>query len=83
MLLLPQVAFAAACAGAVFSYVWNNIDEIKAEQEIAVKETMSKQASDVKSVQEQQRANIARIQEEQRQNVLKAQRKVEDATKRN
>ena len=27
--LLPQIIFAGACAGAVFSYVYNNIDSIK------------------------------------------------------
>ena len=27
--LVPQIVFAAACAGAVFSYVYNNIDSIK------------------------------------------------------
>merc|ERR1719453_742312 len=73
-----QTAFAAGCALAVFSYVWNNIEEIKEKQAIAVNQTMTKQTNDIKSAQETQKANIARIQEEQRQNILKAQ----EATKR-
>ena len=59
---LPQAAFAAACAWGVFSYVWNNIDEIKAKQAIAINQTMTKQAADLKDVQETQKQNIARIQ---------------------
>ena len=83
LLLAPQIAFAAACAGAVFTYVWNNIDEIKEKQAIAKNATMSKQASDLKSTQETQRANIERIQEEQRINILKAKLQVEEATRKN
>ena len=60
--VLPQAAFAAACAWGVFSYVWNNIDEIKEKQAIAVNQTMTKQAADLKNAQDTQRLNIQRIQ---------------------
>ena len=83
LLLAPQVAFAAACAWGVFSYVWNNIDEIKEKQAISINATMTKQASDIKSVQEIQKANIERIQEEQRKNILKAKLEAEQASKKN
>ena len=60
--VLPQAAFAAACAWSVFSYVWNNIDAIKEKQAIAVNQTMTKQAADLKNAQDTQRLNIQRIQ---------------------
>ena len=81
VLLAPQIAFAAACTWAVFSYVANNIDEIKAKQAVAVNQTMTKQSADLKAVQEKQKADIARIQEEQRLNILKAQKRVDDSRK--
>lgn len=40
LFLAPQIAFAASCAFAVFSYVYFNIDSIKAKQKIAVEKTM-------------------------------------------
>ena len=62
--------------------VLNNIDEIKAKQEIAVNITMTKQADDLRKVQETQANNIKRVQEEQRLNILKAKAQVEDSTRR-
>ncbi len=64
--MVPQIIFAAGCAGAVFNYVYNNIDEIKIKQEIAVKATLEKQSEDLAQTKSKQRAEIDRVQREQR-----------------
>ena len=34
--MIPQIVFVSACAGGVFLYVLNNIDEIKAKQAVVI-----------------------------------------------
>jgi len=52
--------------GAVFMYVATHIDEIKAQQKVAVDAAMTEQASNVRSAQEKQKEAIekARLQQE-------------------
>jgi len=76
--LLPQIAFAATAAGAVFTYVYNNIDSIKEKQSVAIKETMEKQDSDVKAVKEQQRANLERNALQQKETLEKLAREAQE-----
>lgn len=73
MLLAPQILFVGACVAAVVSYVWNNIDEIREKQAIAIKETMTKQNDDLKTTQDNQREAIRKVQEEQGKAVSKLQ----------
>ena len=72
--VLPQIAFAASCAGAVFAYVYFNIDEIKmkqaetiqrvqSEQSDNINNAMSKQQEAIKAAQKAQEENIRRIKE--------------------
>lgn len=71
MVLVPQVAFAASCAVAVFLYALTNIDEIKAKQKVAVERAMSEQSATLKNTQETQRLAIEKVQAEQKRAVQK------------
>jgi len=82
MFLLPQVAFAATCAGAVFFYVLNNIDEIKEKQAQSIGKAMSEQAATVKNVQEVQQEAIAKAKKQQEENTKRAQAAAAEAKAR-
>ena len=47
------------------AYVYFNIDSVREQQRVAVKQTMDKQNSDVKSVMEKQRLDIEAAQKKQ------------------
>lgn len=70
-----QVLIAASCALSVFYYVWTNIDEIKAKQEIAAKQALTKQSADIRSAQELQRKAIEDAQRKQQEAIDKINNK--------
>lgn len=63
--LVPQIAFISACAGGVFYYVYNNIEQIKAQQEVTINRVMTEQKDNVNAAQAQQKKNIEDIQRQQ------------------
>lgn len=69
--LVPQIVFAASCAGAVFLYVFNNIDSIKEQQRVSIEKVMAEQSDSLKAVQEQQRLNIEKAQKQQQEAIRK------------
>jgi len=69
-----QSIFAASCAFAVFSYVWNNIDEIKAKQAVAMEKAITKQTNDIQSAQEKQKRDIAEVQRKQAEEIERIRR---------
>ena len=73
LFLFPQIVFAASCAGAVFAYVFLNIDEIKAKQKASIDAAMIVQSDNVKSAQETQRLAIEKIKRDQEANVKRIQ----------
>eukprot|EP00596_Hydrurales_sp_CCMP1899_P001412 CAMPEP_0119040292 /NCGR_PEP_ID=MMETSP1177-20130426/10177_1 /TAXON_ID=2985 /ORGANISM="Ochromonas sp, Strain CCMP1899" /LENGTH=110 /DNA_ID=CAMNT_0007005205 /DNA_START=124 /DNA_END=456 /DNA_ORIENTATION=+ len=80
--LAPQILFAATCAGAVFAYVYTNIDSIKEKQKASIEQVQTQQADSLKTVQEKQAADIKRIQAEQAANIAKARRVAEEGQKK-
>ena len=63
--LVPQIAFISACAGGIFYYVYNNIEQIKAKQEVTINRVMTEQKNTVNAAQAEQRKRIKDIQEQQ------------------
>jgi glucosamine 6-phosphate synthetase-like amidotransferase/phosphosugar isomerase protein len=79
---VPQLAFAISCAGAVFWYVANNIEEIKEKQGKAIAIAQTEQSSAIKNAQEQQRAAIEKVKLQQEENARKARQSAEEAKSR-
>lgn len=79
MFLAPQIAFAASCAGAVFAYVYFNIDEIKEKQRIATDRVKVEQTVNIRTAQDAQRDAIEKAQRDQAENIRKIQ---DDARRR-
>jgi hypothetical protein len=72
-----QTLFAAGCAFGVFSYVYNNIDSIKAQQAAATERAITQQRATIESVQEKQRRDIEAIQKKQRDDIARGRRERE------
>lgn len=73
--VIPQIIFAASCAGAVFSYVYFNIDSIKEKQKASIDAAMTQQADTIRSVQEKQKADIEKALRTQQEKIKETQQK--------
>jgi hypothetical protein len=76
---VPQIAFVAACAGAVFWYVFTHIDEIRERQRVVIEQTMDQQSRDINDAQSTQRRKIEEARKKQEAAIQKIQ---DDAARR-
>ncbi len=81
LFLGPQILFAASCAGAVFSYIYFNIDSIREQQKLAIDKAMREQSGAIRNAEDAQKSAIDRIKREQEYNIRKAKESA-DAVRR-
>jgi hypothetical protein len=66
-----QTIFAAGCALSVFFYVWANIDDIKAKQQLAMDKAIGEQTVTIQNAQEQQKRTIEAAQKKQQDEIAR------------